>query len=165
MKRKWLLPLIVLVSLLIATPVLAIGMSGNFYRQDLVIKQGETIELDRVNLVVFNHDDEPMEYEMTTVTPEGISIQLDKWSGTIPPVSPTNPISCINVWVESISATKKAPVGEWFISISANAASDGNIGSAVEMTNTIVVEKKGKWHKGWYKRWLKRLVRRWRHIR
>ena len=71
MKRKWLLPLIGLASLLIATPVLAIGMSGNFYRQDLIIKQGETIELEYVNVVIFNWDDEPMDYEMTTITPEG----------------------------------------------------------------------------------------------
>ena len=129
----------ILASLLIVTPALAIGMSGNFNRQDLVITQGETIELDRVNLVVFNWDEEPMDYEMTTVTPEGVSIQLDTWSGTIPPMS------YIYVWVESITATKKAPIGEWFIAISANAASDGFIGSAVETTNTIIVEKKGRW--------------------
>ena len=152
MKKKIFIPIMaILASLLIVTPALAIGMSGNFNRQDLVITQGETIELDRVNLVVFNWDEEPMDYEMTTVTPEGVSVQLDTWSGTIPPMS------YIYVWVESITADRHAPIGEWFIAISANAASDGFIGSAVEMTNTILVEKKGKWHKGW----LRKLVNRW----
>ena len=89
-----------------------LAISGNFYRQHFQLFPGETLRTTGVYLMVFNHEDEDIRVKLTTQTPPGVEIILDRSYFTIPPGEQQK----VEV---GVSISTEAVPGEYLLAIAA----------------------------------------------
>ncbi len=83
-KKRWarylahLIPIILVLSLVLSTPVQAggIGISGTFSGQHFQLVPGESLSTPDIYVVVFNNSDDDMQVKLTTQTPSGVELIL-----------------------------------------------------------------------------------------
>ena len=83
-KKRWarylahLIPIILVLSLVLSTPVQAggIGISGTFSGQHFQLTRGESLSTPDIYVVVFNNSDDDMQVKLTPQTPSGVELIL-----------------------------------------------------------------------------------------
>ena len=115
------LVIMLVVSLFIATPVLAqgVGLSGNFYRQHFELSPGETLPAgEDVYVVVSNPGDSSLRVKMITQAPLGVTLLLSQDDFTLDPEGEQK----VNI---NVQVSQQAVPGEYTITISAEAQREG----------------------------------------
>ena len=118
----WLAPLTILLmsSLLMVLPAKAGGlaMSGSFYRQELEMPLGTSLNTPDIYVVVFNNSNENYNISMTTETPMGVELALSEKDFQLMPGEQKK----VNI---GIKVSDTAIPGEYTLRISAEARKEG----------------------------------------
>ena len=115
-----LIPVILVLSLVLATPALAggIGISGTFSGQHFQLVPGESLSTSDIYVVVFNNSDSDMRIKMSSRTPAGVELVLSTADFPLPPGS--------NQKLEvGIATTPDAVPGEYTLILTAEAYREG----------------------------------------
>jgi hypothetical protein len=115
-----------LIGVLPLSPVKAqgIAISGSFYRHHFQLLPGETLNTPDIYVVVFNHSDEATKIKLSTRTPTGVSIILERSEFAIQPKGQEQ----VTV---GVSISKEATPGDYVIGISADVLPEEGTGIAI----------------------------------
>lgn len=115
-----LIPIILVLSLVLSTPVQAggIGISGTFSGQHFQLVPGESLSAPDIYVVVFNNSDSEMRVKLTPQTPSGVELILSTVDFLLPPGSQQR----IEV---GVSVDLEAAPGEYILTLTAEACPEG----------------------------------------
>jgi hypothetical protein len=113
---------IAIACLCLMTPVAVlaqgVGLSGNFYRQYFEMAPGETSASSDIYVVVFNNGDSPVNIDMVTEAPDGVTIALSQDEFTLD----AGKSQTVNITVQ---VGQQAVAGEYTLSVSADVYREG----------------------------------------
>ncbi len=150
------LTLTCLVTMVMPASASSIAMSGNFYMVDLQVKQGQTVTYPEAYVVIFNYNNYPLNYKIETTQPNGVTMKLSQYTGTITAMTGECP-TYVFIYLQSITVGKRVKVGDYPVSILATMTNTGgNILGGVEMSNVLTVLSHKTTKTNYLKRYFKR---------